>query len=440
VASIPPAEPAAAAEALDASARDDLMKMLDRETAIARATQGRLAVLVIELRRVDRLQALLRGPAPSTTMELVLDRLRRALRPEDRLAALGDDQVCVVLPRLAHPSQAVLAAVKLLRTLDKPIPDEGGAAILRPCVGIATVPEHGFDPAGLLMAADVSRQIAATREEGYHVFTAEDAVENQVYRGLDVELERAIRANELELAWQPQVALASGEPVAMEALLRWRHLTAGDVSPATVIGIAERTGLMGQLTFWVLNAALRQLAQWRSADMAPRIAVNVAVGNLGDREFPAVIDQVLKTWSIPPADLVLEIPESAMPAVVEAERQQAVVTRLKGVGVQLAIDDFGSGYTSLAQLRRLPLDELKIDRPYVASLLTERGDAALVRSAIDIAHNFGLRVVAEGAETAEAVAELRRLGCDLAQGAAFGHAMPANVMREWWARGGKRPT
>src|SRR3954471_8831604 len=182
-----------------------MLRLLDREAAIARATDGRLAVLILELRRVDRLQALLRGPAPATTMTLVLDRLRKALRPGDRMASIGDDQVCVVLPRLAHQSQAVLAAVKLLRALDRPISHEGGSAVLRPCVGIATLPEHGYDPAELLMAADVSRQIAATREEGYHVFQADDAVEAEVYRGLDLDLERAIRANELELHYLPQI-------------------------------------------------------------------------------------------------------------------------------------------------------------------------------------------------------------------------------------------
>ena len=201
--------------------------MLDRETAIARATDGRLAVLIVELRRVDRLQALLKGPPPATTMALVLERLRKALRDEDRMAALSDDQVCVILPRLSHPSQAVLAAVKLLRALDRPIAHEGGTAVLRPCVGIATLPEHGFDPAELLMAADVSRHIAATREEGYHVFQGDEAVEAEVYRGLDLDLERAIRANELEIHYQPQIDLATGRAMGAEALVRWRHRAGG---------------------------------------------------------------------------------------------------------------------------------------------------------------------------------------------------------------------
>jgi EAL domain-containing protein (putative c-di-GMP-specific phosphodiesterase class I)/GGDEF domain-containing protein len=413
--------------------REELLKLLDREAAIARATDGRLAVLVIELRRVDRLQALLRGPAPATTMELVLERLRKALRPEDRLAALGDDQLCVVLPRLAHQSQAVLAAVKLLRTLDRPIAHEGGAAVLRPCVGIATLPEHGFDPAELLMAADVSRQIAASREEGYHVYQGEGTVESQLYRGLDLELERAIRANELELHYQPQVRLSDGRGIGAEALVRWRHLKEGDVPAASVIAIAERTGLIVALTHWVCNTALRQLAQWRSADIAPRVGINLSAATLSDRELPALVDQSMRTWGIGADSLVLEVPEAAMMAVVEAERQHAVLTRLKALGCQVAIDDFGSGYTSLAQLRRMPLDEIKIDRPFIAGVATDRGDAALVRSAIDIAHNFGLRVVAEGVERADAAEALARMGCDAAQGFHLGAPMPAPGFREWWA-------
>jgi EAL domain-containing protein (putative c-di-GMP-specific phosphodiesterase class I)/GGDEF domain-containing protein len=408
-----------------------MLKLLDRETAIARATEGRLAVLIIELRRVDRLQALLRGPAPSTTMSLVLERLRKALRPEDRLAPLSDEQVCVVLPRLAHPSQAVLAAVKLLRALDRPIAHEGGSAVLRPCVGVATVPEHGYDPAELLMAADVSRQIAATREEGYHVFHSEDRVETEVYRGLDLDLERALRANELDIHYQPQVELATGRPVGVEALVRWRHPKAGAVPAATIVGIAERTGLIGTLTFWIFNAALRQARQWHDAGMSPRLAMNLSLATLTDRELPAVVDQSIKTWGVAPGNVVLEIAESSL--IVDAERSVAILTRLKGVGLQLAIDDFGSGFTSLGHLRRFPFDELKIDRPYVGAMLAERGDMALVRSAIDIGHHFGMRVVAEGVEDEPTRAELARLGCDLAQGNAVSAALAGPAFHDWWS-------
>jgi len=410
--------------------REELLKLLDRETAVARATDGRLAVLILDLRRVDRLHALLRGPSPSMTMALVLERLRKALRPEDRVAPISDEQACVVLPRLAHQSQAVLAAVKLLRALDRPIAHEGGSAVLRPCIGIATLPEHGFDPAELLMAADISRQIAATREEGYHVFQGDEAVEAEVYRGLDLDLERAIRANELELHYLPQIDLASARPVGAEALLRWNHVKAGAVPPQTMVGIAERTGLIGSLTFWVLNAALRQASEWKASGRTLRLAINLSTSTLTDRELPAVVDQSLKTWGIAAGDLTLEIAESAM--ISDAERSVAILTRLKAVGVRLAIDDFGSGFSSLSHMRRFPLDELKIDRPFVAGMLSDAGDRALVHSAIDLAHHFGLRVAAEGVERPELRSALAALGCDLAQGDAVSPALPAAAFREWW--------
>jgi EAL domain-containing protein (putative c-di-GMP-specific phosphodiesterase class I)/GGDEF domain-containing protein len=419
-------------ESASPETREDLLRLLDRETAIARATDGKLAVLIVELRRVDRLQALLRGPAPAMTMTLVVERLRKALRSEDRLAAISDDQVCVILPRISHQSQAVLAAVKLLRALDRPIAYEGGTAVLRPCIGIATLPEHGFDPAQLLMAADVSRHIAATREEGYHVLQGEDSVETEVYRGLDLDLERAIRANELQIQYQPQIEIGTGRPVGAEALVRWRHAQAGEVEAATLVGIAERTGLIATLTFWVLNAALRQAAAWRSAGVNPQMSVNLSIAMLTDRELPALIDQAIKTWGIPAENLTLEIAESSM--IVDAERSMAILTRLSGVGLRISIDDFGSGYSSLGQLARLPIDELKIDRPFVAGMLDDPANRAVVRSAIDIGHHFGWRVVAEGVERPEIRVALAGLGCDVAQGFLVSSPLPASVFQGWWAK------
>jgi EAL domain-containing protein (putative c-di-GMP-specific phosphodiesterase class I) len=431
----PESTPAEPEIATPAQARERLLKLLDRETAVAQATDGRLAVLIVGLRRVDRLHALLKGPSPAITMSLVIERLEKALRPEDRLAALDDDQVCIVLPRLSHPSQAVLAAVKLLRALDRPIPFEGGTAVLRPCVGVATLPEHGLAPADLLTAADVSCRIAATREEGYHVYAAEDEVETGVYRGLDRDLDRALRANELQLQYQPQVELASGRPVAVEALLRWSHPSAGQVDASHIVGIAERTGLLGTLTFWVLNTSLRVASGWRTAGPAtPRLAVNLAVKSLVDRELPEMLDQALRTWGVSPHGVVLEIPESAM--IADAERSVAILTRLKAVGLQIAIDDFGSGFTSLAHLKRFPIDVLKIDRPFVAGMLHDPGDRAVVRSAIDIGHHFGLQVAAEGVERPEIRETLASLGCDLAQGNAIARPMPEERLRDWWAAHG----
>ncbi len=416
-------------------AREELLRFLDREAAVAQATKGRLAVLLVELRRVDRLQALLRGPPAAVTLSLVIERLRPALRPEDRLAALNEEQVCIVLPRIAHPTQAVLAAVKCLRALDRPIAHEGGTAVLRPCVGIATVPEHPADPAQLLMAADVARRIAGTREEGYHVFQSEDSIEAEVYHGLDIDLQRAIRSNELEVHYQPQVELAGGRPVAAEALLRWRHPTSGPISPTTVVGIAENTGTIGSLTFWVLNTVLRNAAQLAKEGITPRFSVNLSTRTLVEHELPDIVEQALGTWSVEPGRITLEITESSM--IGDAERTMAMLTRLKGTGVQLSIDDFGTGYSSLAYLKRFPVDELKIDRLFVSGLLSDRGDHQIVRSVIDLAHNFELRAVAEGVEDEAIRAELGRMGCDLVQGYLVSRPIPEREFRAWWLARGK---
>ena len=411
-------------------AREDLLRFLDRETAVAQATNGRLAVLLVELRRVDRLQALLKGPPAALTLSLVLERLRPALRPEDRMAPLSEEQVCIVLPRISHPTQAVLAAVKCLRALDRPIAHEGGTAVLRPCVGIATVPEHAADPAHLLMAADVARRIAGTREEGYHVFQSEDSIEAEVYHGLDIDLQRAIRANELEVHYQPQIDLAQDRPVAAEALLRWRHPTSGPIPPATIVGIAENTGTIGSLTFWVLNAVLRTAVQLAKEAITPRFSVNLSTRALVDVELPDIVEQALGTWNVPPERITLEITESAM--IGDAEHSMAMFTRLKGTGVQLSIDDFGTGYSSLAYLKRFPVDELKIDKLFVGGLLADRGDHKIVRSVIDLAHNFDLRAVAEGVEEEATRAELARMGCDLVQGYLISRPLPEREFRAWW--------
>lgn len=263
------------------------------------------------------------------------------------------------------------------------------------------------------MAADVARRIAGTREEGYHVFQADDSVESEVYHGLDIELERAIRANELEVHYQPQVELATGRPVAAEALLRWRHPRAGPIPPLTAVGIAGEHRAHRPLTFWVLNAVLRLASQLRRQGLEPRFSVNLSTRALVEAELPDMVEQALKTWGVPPGQVTLEITESSM--IADAERSMAMLTRLSGAGVGLAIDDFGTGYSSLAYLKRFPLDELKIDQLFVGGLLANRGDHQIVRSVIDLAHNFELRAVAEGVEEQPVMEELRRMGCDLAR-------------------------
>jgi EAL domain-containing protein (putative c-di-GMP-specific phosphodiesterase class I)/GGDEF domain-containing protein len=412
------------------AARREFLRDLEREAAAAKESGGRLAILIIELRRVDRLRALLQKPPSADIQSVVLDRLRNALRGDDCMAALSEEQICLVLPRLSHPVQAVLAAVKCLRVLEPPIVCDGEVAELRPCIGIVTVPEHPPEPEHLLMAADIARRKAAQHEENYHVYEAADAERAEAPRGLEADLERALRANGLDVHFQPQVDLRNGRTVGVEALVRWNHPEQGPIPPETVVLTAEACGLIDSLTFWVLNTTLRHGAALAREGIMPRLGVNVSTRVLAGRELPGIVEQALATWDVPPGRVTLEITESAM--IVDQERTLALLDRLKGVGVELSIDDFGTGYSSLAYLKRFPVNELKIDQIFVGALLEDPGDRRIVRSVIDLAHNFDLRAVAEGVKDGRALVELRRMGCDIGQGYHISRPMPAADFRQWW--------
>ena len=279
------------------------------------------------------------------------------------------------------------------------------------------------------MCADIARRVAATREEGYHIFLPEDRAETELYRGLDVQLEQAIRANELEVHYQPQIHLRDSRCEAVEALLRWKGPDGKGISPTTLVGIAENTGLIGPLTIWVLNAVLRQAQAFNREGVELRFSVNLSTRTLVDQELPEVIAQSLRTWDVPASQLTLEITESSM--IGDAEQSIDMLNKLKALGVDLSIDDFGTGYSSLAYLKRFPVDELKIDKMFVMGMMKDRGDRQITRSVIDLAHNFELRAVAEGVEDDATMQELKRFGCDIAQGFQISRAIPARDLGTW---------
>jgi EAL domain-containing protein (putative c-di-GMP-specific phosphodiesterase class I)/GGDEF domain-containing protein len=411
-------------------AREELLRILEREATAAREANGRLAVLIIELRRVDRLQALLQRPPSSAILSIAIDRLQAVLRVDDRVAALSEESVCLILPRISHPIQAVLAAVKCLRALEAPFVSNGETSVLRPGVGIVTVPEHPADPARLLVAADAASRLAITREESYHVYMPADAAQAEAGRSLELDLEHALRANDLEVNFQPQVDLRTGKAVGAEALLRWNHPSAGRISPERIVVLAENTGHIDSLTFWVLNAVLRNATLLARDGILPRFSVNLSTRVLVGSELPDIVAQALDTWNVPPGRITLEITESAM--IGDEEKCLALLQRLRTIGVELSIDDFGTGYSSLAYLKRFPLDELKIDQEFVGTLLQDRGNQRIVRTVIDLARNFDLRTVAEGVKDQATADELGRMGCDLLQGYHISPPLYEHEFRDWW--------
>ncbi len=394
------------------------------------ATAKSIAVLVVESRRTDRLEAITGNISSQAIMQYVDQRLDTLLRDADRFAHFDGGQILLVLPNLNNKDHSVLAAIKIITELKKPFTIEAHSISLRPHVGIANFPEATRDTKQLLMCADIALGIAATSERGFYVYKTEDHIEPKAYNGLDMALDEAIKANELRVNFQPKIDMRSGHCVSAEALIRWTAPWGQEVNPGLLVATAEDCGLINPLTLWILNTALRHAASFRKAGVNIGISVNLPPKMLEEEELPQLVQQALDIWGIPASLLTLEITESSM--INNVESSLAMLSKLRALGLHLSIDDFGTGYSSLAYLKRLPVQELKIDILFVRNIHNSVGDKQLVRTIIDLAHNFDLVTVAEGVEDQPTLALLRELGCDVAQGFLYSPALPEAEFIKWY--------
>jgi len=397
---------------------------------IGKAETSASAVLIMKLRRAKRLDAIIGDTSSQSIMNYTDQRLDSLLRDADRYAHFSDEQICLVLPDLANNAQSILAAIKILSELYKPFITNNYMVTLRPYIGIANFPELGHDAGQLLMYADIASDIAATNEQGYHVYQPEDQIATDAYSGLDIELGNAIKANELHVHYQPQVNIQTGRCVSVEALVRWTASGQRAINPSTLIRIAENAGLINALTLWILNTALRHTAVFLKAGIDIGISVNLPPKMLEDKELPQIVQQTLDLWGVPASNLTLEITESLI--INNFESSIAMLSRLRQLGVCLAIDDFGTGYSSLAYIKRFPVQELKIDILFIRNIHKSREDKHLVRTIIDLAKNFNLATVAEGVEDQETFDLLRDLGCDLVQGFLYSRALSDTDFVNWY--------
>ncbi len=360
---------------------------------------------------------------------LAAEHLRGALREEDMLARLSNKEFAFMLPNIASEGHAILAANKFLRTLENQLNLGEVATHIRPRVGIALFPEHAQSAESLVQFATVARLEAESNDNGYAIYSAEFDKSAMQVRALEAGLKNALRENELMLYFQPQCDATTGAVIGAEALLRWRRENNVWVPPNLVVEVAEQTGLISQLTMWVINSALRICAGFKKSGIDIIISVNLSAANLLENELPAFVDQALQTWGVPPSSLMLEITESAM--ITDAKTSLEILHRLKALGVGLSIDDFGTGYSSMSYLKQMPLNELKIDQTFVRKLTTIVDDQRIVRSMIDLAHNFELHVVAEGVEDKPTMDMLQTMGCDVIQGYYLAKPMPEVDFVKW---------
>jgi diguanylate cyclase (GGDEF)-like protein/PAS domain S-box-containing protein len=371
------------------------------------------AVLLMDLDGFKSVNDSLGHQAGDRLLLQVAERMRRVLRKADTVARYGGDEFAVVPWGATDVSRAVLIAEKILNAMDQPFAIDDQSISVSLSIGIAAFPQHADDALTLIRRADVAMYTAKRARSGFSVYSVDqEGGENGEGVPLVGKLRYAIDQFELVLHYQPIVSAFDGKPLKVEALVRWGHPVHGLLPPDDFIPSAEQTNLIKPLTAWVLNEALGQVHAWSKVGIEVGVSVNLSARNLLDTELPDAVEQLLRTWQVPPEKLSLEITEGTIIANEAVDTLQ----RLHDIGVQISVDDFGTGYSTLAYLKRLPVREIKIDKSFVVDMATNRDGAAIVRSTIDLGHSLGLTVVAEGVEDEPTAALLREYGCDFLQG------------------------
>jgi diguanylate cyclase (GGDEF)-like protein len=396
--------------------------------AAARRDGGDVTIAVVDLDRFKEVNDTLGHHNGDSLLTHIAARMQCALRPGDTVARLGGDEFGLVLRHLdARDAPAVLRRIQ--SAVGEELELDGVPVSAEATIGYAIWPDDGDDAETLLQHADLAMYAAKESRAGVVAYSNDIDHFDAARIGLVSELRRAIAAEELVLHYQPKIDLARARADTVEALVRWQHPTRGLLPPAEFLPVAESTGLIGPLTQWVVRDALAQLVAWGDELDHLEVSVNVSARSLRDDRFADWVLGELGAFGVEPRRLVLEVTETSF--IADTQRAAALLQRLVEGGVRVSIDDFGQGYTSLSLLSHLPVSELKIDRGFVAAMQASREDHAIVASVIELGHQLGLTVVAEGVETETVLAELRALGCDVAQGYLFASALPADDARRW---------
>jgi diguanylate cyclase (GGDEF)-like protein len=394
----------------------------------ARRVNRKIAFLLLDLDRFKEINDALGHRTGDHLLEKVARRLDGNRDEPDILCRLGGDEFAILIPDVDEPT-ARRKAWRLVRCLEEPFQIEGLSLEVEASVGIALFPDHGESVDGLLQRADVAMYSAKHTSSGVDLYRADQDASSLRQHTLTGDLRRAIECGELMLHYQPKLSAETGCLIGVEALARWDHPEFGFVPPDEFIKLAEQTGLIRSLTRWVMEAATIQCAQWVRDGFDIGVSVNLSARSLLEEDLPRMMERLLSATGLPAKHLTLEITESAI--MEDPDRALDVLIELCALGVGLSIDDFGTGYSSLGYLRKLPASELKIDKSFVREMDRNQDDATIVRSIIDLAHNLGVTVVAEGVETQTIWNQLRALGCDVGQGYLFSKPLPPDLLIHW---------
>ena len=395
----------------------------------AERSQTSVGLLLLDLERFKEVNDTFGHHYGDELLKQIGPRLADGLGEVDTVARLGGDEFAILLLGVSEVESALAVATSRLTNLAVPFHVEGVALDVEASIGVVISGEHGLDVITLMQHADIAMYVAKTQHLG--VFAYDPSIDGHSANKLAMvgDLRRALECHELLLYYQPKVNVRTGELVGAEALLRWQHPRDGLVLPEEFIPIAERTGLINPLTRYVIVTALTQARTWIDCDRPVPIAVNLSVRNLHDEHFAELVADLLAAHDVPARLLELEVTESAF--MIDPERARQTLEKLSALGVRISLDDFGVGYTSLSQLKALPISEIKIDRSFVTTMTQDRSDSLIVASIISLGHNLGLTLVAEGVENAGILSALAGCGCDVAQGNHLSGPIPVAAFDAW---------
>ena len=403
---------------------------LERASA-ALAETGRAAVALLDLDRFKEVNDTLGHETGDRLLCEVAECLVRAARGRATVARLGGDEFAVVVTDIIGPEEAIGIVRDLEAALTRPMSVDGITLAVRASAGVALAPEHGDNVAMLLQRADIAMYLAKEKRTGIELYSPSQDQNMQRKLVLGGQLAQALAHGGLHVVYQPIALLSTGELVRVEALCRWDHPQFGQVPADEFIAIAAQMGLIGDITDFVLDEACSEAAKWRDAGMSIGVSVNLSGRDLSR---PSLVDKIaarLAHHGLSPSSLTLEVTETEVMA--DLGEASSVLSKLGQLGVRVAVDDYGTGYSSLAYLHRLPLTELKIDRSFITNMVTDQSNAIIVRSSITMAHSLGLSIVAEGAEDELTCAVLADAGCDSVQGYYLARPLSASTLREWLA-------
>ncbi|MGH2710865.1 MAG: putative bifunctional diguanylate cyclase/phosphodiesterase [Actinomycetota bacterium] len=402
---------------------------LDEAITSARENRRGVAVMILDLDHFKDINDTLGHHYGDLLLQEIGPKLQSLLREEDTIARLGGDEFGIILPELQSLDTAVDVVTRLLEQLEAPIPVEGFTLDVSASIGISLFPEHSEDVETLLRRADVAMYVAKEARNGYELYSPERDRYSPARLAMLGQVRPAIENGEFVLHYQPRAQMSDGAVRGVEALVRWKHPQRGLLAPEEFIPVVERTVALAPLTHFVLEEALKQSATWRRIGIDLSMSVNLSPRNLIDPNLPEQVLHLLDKWAVPPSSLIIEITESTLMA--DSARCTEVLAQLAAAGVELSIDDFGTGYSSLGYLKRVPVTELKIDRSFVINMGADPNDRLIVRAAVDLSHNLGLRVVAEGVESYETWRELESFECDIVQGYFLSRPLPDEGFRRW---------